>query len=157
VDNPIPVANKSTLVDSLLRVIAASFGDLPHSLNHSKVGDPQDTGNGRVGGLNRGLRLLTLADIAARKVPQCLPPRNEKALVFPAHFLVRMRRLRSLGRRRKQILRSRAFASPAESRTVGDGSTVSKAARGHELAKRVGLDRCGAEAKRAPDLPSEGA
>jgi hypothetical protein len=27
------VANKITLLDSLLRVIAASFGDLPHSLN----------------------------------------------------------------------------------------------------------------------------
>jgi hypothetical protein len=27
------VANKTTLVDSLLRVIAASFGGLPHSLN----------------------------------------------------------------------------------------------------------------------------
>src|SRR5580700_4326032 len=28
-----PPTNKSTLLDSLLRVIAASFGDLPHSLN----------------------------------------------------------------------------------------------------------------------------
>jgi hypothetical protein len=27
------VANKITLLDSLLRVIAASLGDLPHSLN----------------------------------------------------------------------------------------------------------------------------
>src|ERR1700747_1291550 len=32
-DNPIPAANKSVLVESLLQVIAASFGDLPHSLN----------------------------------------------------------------------------------------------------------------------------
>jgi hypothetical protein len=33
-----PVANKSTLVESLLRVIAASFGDLPHSLNWFQSG-----------------------------------------------------------------------------------------------------------------------
>src|SRR6516225_6263006 len=32
-DNPILAANKSALVESLLRAIAASFGDLPHSLN----------------------------------------------------------------------------------------------------------------------------
>jgi hypothetical protein len=32
-DNPIPPANKAALIENLLRVIAASFGDLPHSLN----------------------------------------------------------------------------------------------------------------------------
>ena len=32
-DNPILAANKSALVESLLRAIAASFGDLAHSLN----------------------------------------------------------------------------------------------------------------------------
>src|SRR5580704_15415070 len=32
-DSPMPVANKTTLVENLLRVIAASFGDSPHSLN----------------------------------------------------------------------------------------------------------------------------
>jgi hypothetical protein len=43
-----PVANKSTLVENLLRVIAASFGDLPHSLNWFQSGRWYTTGNGRV-------------------------------------------------------------------------------------------------------------
>ena len=54
------VANKITLLDSLLRVIAASFGDLPHSFEtYSKVGDRRTTSNERVGRFNHRLRLLT--------------------------------------------------------------------------------------------------
>jgi hypothetical protein len=42
-------------------------------------------------------------------------------------------------------LASRAFVASAESRTVvAGGSKLSKAARGRELAGRVGFDRCGA-------------
>jgi hypothetical protein len=33
-DNPIPPANKVALIENLLRVISAPFGDWPHSLNH---------------------------------------------------------------------------------------------------------------------------
>jgi hypothetical protein len=42
VDNPMAVANKTTLVENLLRVIAASFGDLPHSLNLFQSGQSTD-------------------------------------------------------------------------------------------------------------------
>jgi hypothetical protein len=37
-DNPIPPANKAALIENLLRIIAASFGDRPHSvLTSSKL------------------------------------------------------------------------------------------------------------------------
>jgi hypothetical protein len=42
VDNPMPVANKTTLVENLLRIIAASLGDLPHSLNLFQSGRSTD-------------------------------------------------------------------------------------------------------------------
>jgi hypothetical protein len=96
--------------------------------------------NGRVGGLNRGLRLLTAADIPGPKVPQCLPPRYEKGLVSSAPFLGQQAPLAVTGPPPEEepspISRSRAFASSAESSAViGGGSRVSNAAPGVGLAE----------------------
>jgi hypothetical protein len=99
------------------------------------VGDPQATTNGRVVGFNRGLRLLTPADIAAPKVPSASRLEMRRAW-FPRPFSWSGSAAcgHCASRRKKNpstISRSRSLASSAERRVVvGVCSRVSKAALG---------------------------